>query len=411
MNRYKIQTIRLMIFIMFMASGTPAAGQYLFAGAGGPENHGRYGHSGPDCDTRIQRADSVTSYSYNPLTGIFTPAEMIHYSYDSRNNLTVIHRMTLPGRNNIIKQVFEYNRHDKQVRYTNYLPSENGWEPSLIVTKQYDGRKRITTEIFHHKDGEGNFTPYMRHFYSYKGGLIAGYLRQMKNSSGEWYDFSNHFYEYDAWGRLTLLYGKYINGPVYWERTSVYDSDGQLTQRYLRQLKYDPAAGQNILANITFESYSRNIFGNISEILYHGWNGTGWELNGKAVYHYSFLKGRKVAVCHKGRTLYLPADAVEARLRHGDSLGPCSCGQQEEKATFTIYPNPASDHITIRFSDNGIRYTGGALISHDGRMLQRFRYNGEGQTMLDISGLRNGTYYLIMYRPDGGSDSQSLIKK
>lgn len=32
----------------------------------------------------------------------------------------------------------------------------------------------------------------------------------------------------------------------------------------------------------------------------------------------------KRAVCHKGKkTLYLPPSAVEAHLKHGDTLGPC----------------------------------------------------------------------------------------
>jgi len=31
----------------------------------------------------------------------------------------------------------------------------------------------------------------------------------------------------------------------------------------------------------------------------------------------------RVAVCHNGNTLNLPAPAVEAHVRHGDTVGPC----------------------------------------------------------------------------------------
>ncbi len=31
----------------------------------------------------------------------------------------------------------------------------------------------------------------------------------------------------------------------------------------------------------------------------------------------------KVAVCHKGKTLYLPKPAVQAHMKHGDKSGAC----------------------------------------------------------------------------------------
>ena len=33
--------------------------------------------------------------------------------------------------------------------------------------------------------------------------------------------------------------------------------------------------------------------------------------------------GEKVAVCHKGKTLWIAEPAVDAHLKHGDTLGPC----------------------------------------------------------------------------------------
>jgi hypothetical protein len=402
---------RATILILAMILGVTVAGQHRFNDDSGQENHARQRQAGRECDTRVERADSVVVFAYNAVTDSFTPTEVFHYSYDSRDNLTVINRMTLPERSDIIRQVFEYDGYGNQIKYTNFLPSGNGWEMSLFVTKNYDAGNRLLNEVFHNRDSAGNFTPYMRHFYSYEGSMISGYLRQMKNASREWYDFSNHYYVYDSMGRLTVLYGQYINGPVYWERTSVYDNDEMmLSQRYLRQLKYDPVLRQNVLTNITFEDYSRNIFGNVSEILYHSWTNGNWELSGKAVYYYSFLKNKKVSICHNGLTLCVSVNAVEAHLRHGDKLGPCT-GEEQVKPGFDIFPNPASGNITIRFSEEGLNYTGGVIVSHDGRVLRRFSYSDENQLSMNISQLRNGTYFLLMYRSDGGTDTQSLIKK
>jgi hypothetical protein len=33
---------------------------------------------------------------------------------------------------------------------------------------------------------------------------------------------------------------------------------------------------------------------------------------------------KKVSICHKGQTLEVPEQAVEAHLGHGDTMGPCS---------------------------------------------------------------------------------------
>ena len=34
--------------------------------------------------------------------------------------------------------------------------------------------------------------------------------------------------------------------------------------------------------------------------------------------------GKKVTICHKGKTIKVSRHAVRAHLRHGDTLGPCS---------------------------------------------------------------------------------------
>ena len=42
-------------------------------------------------------------------------------------------------------------------------------------------------------------------------------------------------------------------------------------------------------------------------------------------------KGKKVTICHKGKTITVAESAVEAHRRHGDTLGPCRQSQPEER--------------------------------------------------------------------------------
>jgi hypothetical protein len=41
--------------------------------------------------------------------------------------------------------------------------------------------------------------------------------------------------------------------------------------------------------------------------------------------------GKKVTICHKGKTIKVNKHAVRAHLRHGDKLGPCSTVKAKHK--------------------------------------------------------------------------------
>jgi hypothetical protein len=42
--------------------------------------------------------------------------------------------------------------------------------------------------------------------------------------------------------------------------------------------------------------------------------------------------GKKVTICHKGKTIKVSKHALRAHLRHGDTLGPCSKAKKHKKA-------------------------------------------------------------------------------
>lgn len=41
--------------------------------------------------------------------------------------------------------------------------------------------------------------------------------------------------------------------------------------------------------------------------------------------------GKKVTICHKGKTIKVSKHAVRKHLRHGDTLGPCSTDKKHKK--------------------------------------------------------------------------------
>jgi len=72
-------------------------------------------------------------------------------------------------------------------------------------------------------------------------------------------------------------------------------------------------------------------------------------------------KNDKVLICHNGNTICVSQNAVEAHLKHGDVVGPCSASTGTIKSTETSalavnkfslsgYPNPAKDLLRIQYS-------------------------------------------------------------
>lgn len=374
------------------------------------------------CDSRVQIADSVINFAFDSATEILTPVSVLIYSYDQNLNLTQVISKTLPGRTNNFRQIFEYDSNDLLTKYIYQVWINNTWTDNLINERTYTPDGLPDTEVFLRENAEGVFVAYQRHFYVQDEGRITSYLRQVKNAAGEWYDFSNHYYIYDETGRLTVLYGQYVNnGPVFWERTAIYNNQGKVSERYLRVLRYNYVLKMNVLTNELYQVYSYNMYGNVTEIRNFGYTDNAWYPTGVDSTYYSKLKNKKVRICHNGHSICVSINALDAHLAHGDKIGPCqnentpSCPEKENADTllmikpgFSVYPNPATEIITIKVEKEGYSYTSGSLISSSGQIIKSFRINGESETRINVSHLIAGRY-LISLTGKNGTNAQILI--
>lgn len=377
----------------------------------------------PVCDSRAQLADSSVSYAFDSETGRYHPKSVIQYFYNDNLDLEVVISKTLPERTNIYKQIFQYNHNGLMTKYIYQIWVDYEWRDNLITEKTYTSDGLLDTEVFIRENAEGVFMPYQRHFYIQEGDRLISYLRQIKNAAGEWYDFSNHFYVYDDYGRLTVLYGTYFNSDlVYWERTSVYGEDGNIAKRYLKQLKYDPNVRMNILTNNTLQEYHYNIYGSADTIYNYSWNNQAWVYRGKNIGYFSLIKGKKVSVCHNGITLCIASQAVKAHLEHGDKLGACRPEAQievrrnrnigiEKKTSeaFFIYPNPAGEKITIKILEDTQQYLKAFIVSAEGDIIASYDAEGKSEIHADLSNLRNGIYYVKLQKKNG-FDTRAFVK-
>jgi hypothetical protein len=366
-----------------------------------------------ECDSRVQLADSAVYYVYNEDLNIYEASQVRIYHYDSYYRLVEVILKNLPARSNVYRQIFEYDSDGNQLRYNYFNWTSKEWSLSLYVLKEVDINDLLKEEVYYRKDQQGQWESYMHHFYTNENGRNLTYLRRLLNGYSEWYDFSRHYFIYDSFGRLVTLYGQYINdGPIYWHRTFIYNDDSMLAERILKGLKYNKELRINQLMNNERQVYKYNIFGNADTINLYDWIDENWSLAGRSVGYFSTIKNKRVGICYKGQSICVAADAVEAYLKRGASLGECSEASYElnsqKDEPFRIYPNPSTSKITILIKDENL-YTRGFVVSSDGSVLIDFQVIDCSGINLNVASFKKGIYWVRLVS-NSGIQSKSFIK-
>ncbi len=129
----------------------------------------------------------------------------------------------------------------------------------------------------------------------------------------------------------------------------------------------------------------------------------------------------KVEICHNGNTLCVSPNTVQAHLKHGDFLGPCSsCGGQNriasinndtfdpaEQFEMVISPNPTGDRINIHLIGEIKGEMLLTIYDHLGQVvLQAPLEDGQTNTSLDLAVLQPGIYLIV-----SSSGNDRLMKR
>jgi YbbR domain-containing protein len=111
-------------------------------------------------------------------------------------------------------------------------------------------------------------------------------------------------------------------------------------------------------------------------------------------------------------------------MNYGAMLGTCEClypdgipdgaksggnGKKSAESGLSVYPNPARSEITVVLQEEGTGYDDISIYSQSGSLMQRAGSGSLTET-IDISGLRPGSYYLVV-TVDGESFSTTFVKK
>ncbi len=222
----------------------------------------------------------------------------------------------------------------------------------------------------------------------------------------DWTDFSVDELFYDSDDRLEERVARLLpSGELYTRMLYMYDYNGRRTYQIRQNYLY------NEWVNISRVTYVYDNCGRQNGTLTENWSDGAWRYASTSVsfFHYTFgdnQRGKKVAICHKGQTLYVSMSALKAHLAHGDCVGEC----QDEDVTghyraredkidisgipFTIFPNPATERVGIRFNDTDCPASRVELFDYHGNLLRSVDTNGENELTIDLTGIRSGNYIL-----------------
>lgn len=384
------------------------------------------GQAGSDCEpVVISRLDSVVSYGWDGQTSAFIPSDVYVYGKDPVELNRIIERLSLPSRTKVNIQRYYDDLNGNTSYYLLQTWTGTAWVNNTRTDYSYNSQGYLTTEVFSRYEGNA-WVSYQQHHYNYDGEMtVMTYLRQMMYSPGVWTDFSYKNYFYDEQGRLIERNEQRISdGVIFWAEQFTYDENNRVSVRVRQGQKYDPVTRTYLLVNLNRQIYSYDRFGDLSEYLIENYTNGSWVLAGKSKYFRAFLLDKMVPICYRGQTLTVTVRVALRLLNYGAMLGTCEClypdgipdgaksGGNDKKSAesgFSVYPNPARSEITAMLPGEGTGYGEISIYSQSGSLVQRTGYRSLTET-IDISGLRPGSYYLVV-TVAGESFSTTFVKK
>jgi Secretion system C-terminal sorting domain len=349
------------------------------------------------------RTDSAYVCSWNSSDSTWVPASVQLYQYD-KGRLMNIFTYDYTNRAEQGKSEYSYNTEGLIESVVNYYYS-NGWVPATRNLYTYNPLGQVS-EIRIQKNTNSSWTDdriQMNYVYNSSGKVTEYQMIYWRNN--EWTPPTTDYSFYDDTEKLIRREAVYSSGIIDYRIHYTYTECNLLSEMYAQ---YPGTVGWN---NLWKADYQYNPCGfKISQVQYTG-SGSDWIPNTKTI-SFTYFKPelypwRRVPICHKGRTIIVSINAVKAHLNHGDCLGPChgSDGSDDNEnrrrssfipdRPFSVYPNPASDRITIDLRKGGESdFTKIELLDFRGNVIRTINVFDEEQVTIPRDGLAGGQYFL-----------------
>jgi hypothetical protein len=351
------------------------------------------------------KTDSTHVYSWSGTESVWIPNSVQLYTYNAGRVIRIL-TLNYTTRSEQSKTEYSYNAAGLADTVTNYS-FNNGWTALTRNVIFYDLQERVS-EIWIQKQINGTWSDdrkQMNYVYDDDDRQLEFQSIYWRNNA--WTLPSTDYSFYDEQGKLIKREAFYLDGHMDYQVICTYNESVLLSEMYAQ---YPSGTGW---LNWWLVNYQYDNCGfKISQVQYAG-SGTVWLPNTKVV-NYSYFKPElypypNVPVCHNGNTMYVIKKVLKRHLAHGDCLGTCPETKKSQadqkgvtndipsKVPFTVYPNPASDRITVVRNgyDTGISKVD--IMDINGNLLRIETISDSGEVTIERGGLISGQYILRIH--------------
>ncbi|HZH87555.1 MAG TPA: T9SS type A sorting domain-containing protein [Chitinophagaceae bacterium] len=337
-------------------------------------------------ETEIEMTNSGTGWENNIKHS---------YTYDANGNRISVHRAYWDGTDweNQLENIFEFDNSNNMTLEIKTFWNMTAWDTTEFIEYTYDNNNNMTMRL-EMTLGNTGWIPFKKNTLTYTNNLVTQNKEEHYDQAGEvWGNFLKEDFVYDAndqWIESTMHDYSNNTWNVYFERENEYDASGKLlnTNVQLRvngnmvhydkfELEYD----DDLLTVATVYYYNgtslnptrRTLYSyNSNDLLESGytetWDGSSWVSDmfaRKSHFYYEEYEDQSTS--------------VEELLSNDD---------------FAVYPNPTTDKIHIKMSNNQ-NLNSVSIVDISGRVVFQSKQDFNASTItISTQTLANGMYFL-----------------
>lgn len=322
---------------------------------------------------------------------------------------------------NDIRVSFTNDIHGRTVTALTGLWQSGSWVDLTRLTIAYDAAGRIFMESVE-KNQSGSWADYVKRTYGYDGLGRKLSMLQERSIGGVWANDLRTTYTYIA--NVITVVTEYSDDGNPWEIGGRFTFTCDQYGNYLELLM--ESWENNQWLNGAKVEYTNDAEGNIlSEWGYNPF-GNGWVSDSRKIYTYD-SNGNAIT----GKTEQYSAGAWQPDMatsyiyqkkeyililnipvyRYEATYRGFPLGMEEKRAlSFSIYPNPATDFVTIDGLKNNNETPVVCLTDNLGKQVRTLTPD-QDQIQIDISGLESGLYLLSVSTTEGCATKKLIIQK
>jgi len=367
----------------------------------------------------IQLFDSIYQWQWDTTGTVWSiKGKTSGYIYDANHNLTNVFSQIWNGGQwvNSRKTMATYDAANNQTSWLSQKWNGSVWVNIEQILSTYDASNNMTIELG--QDWNGSvWVNYAQITYTYDTRNNCTSTLTQKWDGSQWVNYGNYLSDYDANNNMLSYLVKKWEGSAWVNSLLInytYDARNNLIS-YLVGIWNGSA-----WVNLSLTTCTYDVNNNQTSSLYQSWNGSAWVTYGQSTYTYNvnnkltieldqiwngnaWLNSSRLAFTYDANDFRQSStgrywDSAGARVIGGDSaffyyhtvLGINDVMVQT--GHLTVYPNPASDYITIETTS--VQTPGQlSIVNLDGQQLITFPIP-QTKTRCNISSLPGGVYFV-----------------